>query len=107
MGAKAASVAASVAELQVPVARDVKQSVALHAGHGLAHCRPALPEPLGDAGTERDDALFLQFVHRAEVHLGRIDELAVVAHWCTIRVSVIPNGLLMRPRCREFIALLA
>jgi len=30
-----------------------------------------------------------------------------LAHWCTIRVSVIPDGLLMRPRCRQFIALLA
>ena len=29
------------------------------------------------------------------------------AHWCTILVSVIPDGLLMRPRCRQVIALLA
>ena len=29
------------------------------------------------------------------------------AHWCTILVSVISDGLLMRPRCRQVIALLA
>jgi hypothetical protein len=29
----------------------------------------------------------------------------VPAHWCTIVVSVVLDGLLMHPRCRQFIAL--
>ena len=31
----------------------------------------------------------------------------LVAHWCTIRMSLILDGLVMRPRCRLVIALLA
>jgi len=34
-------------------------------------------------------------------------DAAARAHWCTILVSVIFDGLLMRPRCRQVIALLA
>jgi hypothetical protein len=33
--------------------------------------------------------------------------LGDLAHWCTIRMSVISDGLLMRPRCCQVIALLA
>ena len=65
---------------QVPVVGDVQQPVALHARDGLAHGRAALPEPLGDAGAQRDDALLLELVHRPQVHLGGVDEVAVMAH---------------------------
>ncbi len=33
--------------------------------------------------------------------------IEVLAHWCPIPVSVISDGMLMHPRCRQVIALLA
>ena len=71
--------AALVGELQVPVALDGEQPVALHPGHRLAHRRAGLVEPLGDPGAQRDDALLLELEDRAEVHLRGVDE---VAHAC-------------------------
>ena len=37
---------------------------------------PALVQPLGDPGAQRDDALLLQLEDGAEVHLGRVDQVA-------------------------------
>ncbi|MGI8680011.1 MAG: hypothetical protein ACR2LX_15280 [Jatrophihabitans sp.] len=48
-----------------------------------------------------------QVLLQAQTEAGLTGEFALVAHWCTICVSVIPDGLLMRPRCRQVIALLA
>ena len=66
---------ALVGQLQVPVALDGEQAVALHAGHGLADRGAALVEPFRDARPQRDDPLFLQLEDRPEVHLGRVDEV--------------------------------
>ena len=70
---------AVVGQLEVAVALDGEQAVALHPGHGLGHGRTALAEPLGDPGAQRDDALLLELEDRAQVHLGGVDE---VAHAC-------------------------
>ena len=70
-----ASCAALVGQLQVPVALDGQQAVALHAGHRLAHRGAALVQPLGDPGPQRDDALLLQLEDRPEVHLGGVDQV--------------------------------
>ena len=67
--------AARRGQLQVPVTRDHDQAVALHAGDGLRHRGPALVQALGDAGAHGDDALLLELEHRAQVHLGGVDEL--------------------------------
>src|SRR3712207_719113 len=66
---------ALVRELQVTVALDAEQTVALHAGHRLAHRGTALVQALGDPGAQRDDPLLLEFEDRPEVHLGRVDEV--------------------------------
>jgi hypothetical protein len=65
-------------QLQVPVALDGQQAVALHPGDRLADRRAALVQPLGDAGAEGDDPLLLQLEDRPEVHLRGVDE---VVHW--------------------------
>ena len=44
---------ALVGQLEVAVALDGDQPVALHPGHGLRHRRPALVQPLGDPGPQR------------------------------------------------------
>ena len=62
-------------ELQVAVALDGQQPVALHPRHGLADRRAALAEPLGDAGAKRDDTLLLQLEDGPEVHLGGVDQV--------------------------------
>ena len=67
---------ALVGELEVPVALDGEQAVALHPGHGLADRRAALVQPLGDPGAQRHDALLDQLVDGAEVHLGGVDQVA-------------------------------
>ena len=54
----------------------VTQAVALHAGHGLGDGRAALVQPLGDPGTQRDDAFLDQLIDRPEVHLGGVDQVA-------------------------------
>ncbi len=63
-------------QVEVAVVLDGEQPVPLHPRHGLAHGRPGLAQPLGDAGTQRDDALLLQLEDRPEVHLGGVDEIA-------------------------------
>jgi len=72
-------VAALVGQLEMPVAGYVEQAVALHARHRLADCRPALPEALGNPGAQGSHALFFELVHGPQVHLGRVDQIAVVA----------------------------
>ena len=72
-------VATLLGEFEVPVAGDVEQTVALHSRDGLTHSRATLAEALCDTRAQRRDALFLKFVHRPQVHLGRVDEVAVVA----------------------------
>ena len=67
--------AAVVGELQVAVALDGEQPVALHAGDRLAHRGAGLAEPLGDPGAQRGDALLLELEDRAEVHLRGVDEV--------------------------------
>src|SRR5690606_39177963 len=66
-------------ELEMAVALDRQQAVALHPGHGLAHRRTALVEALGDAGAQRDDPLLLQLENGPQVHLGGVDQLAHAA----------------------------
>jgi hypothetical protein len=63
-------------ELEVAVALDREQAVALHPRHCLADRRSALGQALGDPGTQRRDALLLQLEDRLEVHLGRVDQRA-------------------------------
>ena len=69
---------ALVAQLEVTVALDAHQVVALHARDRLGDRRAALVQPLGDAGAEGDDALLLELVDRPEVHLRGVDEIAHV-----------------------------
>ena len=64
---------------ELPVSFDAQQAVAFHPGDRLADRRAALREPLGDARTQRDDALFLKLKDRPKVHLGSIDQ-AVRCH---------------------------
>jgi len=52
----------------------VQQAVALHPRHRLADRRAALGQPLGNAGSQRNDAFFLELEDRAKVHLGRVDQ---------------------------------
>src|SRR5215471_3404547 len=73
-------------ELEMTVISDVQQSVPLHAGHGLADGWTALAQPLGDACSQWYDAFLLELVHRPQVHLSRVDEVAVVAHWPNLRL---------------------
>ena len=65
-------------QLEVSVALDGHQAVALHARDRLRHRRPGLVKPLRDPGTQRHDALFDQLVDGPEVHLRGVDQ---VAHW--------------------------
>jgi len=58
---------ALVRQLQVPVAGDRDQAVALHARHRLADRRAALVEALGDPRAQRWNALLLQFEDGAEI----------------------------------------
>ena len=64
-----------VRELQVPVALDREQPVALHPGHRLTHRGAALVQPFGDTGAQRRHALLLEFEDRAQVHLGSVNEV--------------------------------
>ena len=65
-------------QLEVPVARDDDETVALHAGDGLRDGGTGVAETLGDARTQRDDVLLLEVEDRAEVHLGRVDQIGHV-----------------------------
>ena len=71
---------ALVGELEVAVALHGEQPVALHPGHGLRHRGARLVQPLGDAGTQRHDALLHELVDRAEVHLGGVDQVTHGGH---------------------------
>ena len=66
---------AVVAQLEVAVAGDVQQPVALHPGDGLRDGGAGVAEPLGDAGAQRRDALLLELEDGAEVHLRGVDEV--------------------------------
>jgi len=66
--------AALLRQLQMPVARDLKQAVSLHARHRLAHRRAALFEPLRDAGAHGHHTLLFQFEDGAEIHLRGVDQ---------------------------------
>src|SRR5690349_12182279 len=66
---------AAVGERQVTVTLDGQQAVALHPRDGLAHGGARLVKPLGDARTQRHDALFFELEDRLEVHLGRVDQI--------------------------------
>src|SRR5215217_62767 len=81
---------AVVGQLQVPVALHGEQTVALHAGHGLADRGTALVEALGDPRPKRDDPLFLQLKDGAEVHLGGVDE--VVHRYSSVSRAVYGGG---------------
>ena len=65
---------AVLTERQLAVARHVQQPVPFHPGHGLADGRPALGQPLGDPGTQRDDPLLFEFEDGTEIHFGRVDK---------------------------------
>ena len=67
---------ALLGELEVTVALDGDQAVALHPGDGLGDGGAALVQPLGDPGTQRDDAFLDELVDRPEVHLGGVDQVA-------------------------------
>ena len=73
---RVASARPSVGELEVAVALDGEQAVALHPGHGLGDGRAPGAEPLGDPGAQRHDALLLELVDGPEVHLGGVDQVA-------------------------------
>ena len=62
-------------ELEVPVARHDDEAVALHARDRLRDRGARVPETLGDARTQRHDVLLLEVEDRAQVHLGRIDQI--------------------------------
>ena len=66
---------AVVGELEVAVAREREQAVALHPGHGLRHGRARVAEALGDTGAQGDDPLLLELEDRLEVHLGGVDQV--------------------------------
>ena len=66
---------ALVGELEVAVAREGEQAVALHAGHGLRHRRARVAQALGDPGAQGDDPLLHELVDRAQVHLGGVDQV--------------------------------
>ena len=66
--------------LQASIVSNMDEAVPLHSGHGLADRGAALVEPFGDTGAERDDPLLFELIHGPQVHLGRVDELAVVTH---------------------------
>ena len=70
-----ARVRPSGVQRQVAVALDVHQTVALHPPDRLRHGRARVPEALGDAGAQRDDALLLEVEDRPQIHLRRIDEI--------------------------------
>ncbi len=61
--------------LEAAVRPDDDEVVALHAGDGLADRGAGLLEALGDAGTQRGDALFLELVDGPQIHLGGIDQV--------------------------------
>ena len=65
-------------ELEVAVAFDDDEAVALHAADGLRHGRTGVAEALGDARAQRHDALLFEVEDRAQVHLGGVDE---IGHW--------------------------
>ena len=67
---------ALVGQFQMTVTLHVDEVVALHPGHRLRNGRAALVQPLGDPGPKRDDALLLELVDGAKVHLGRVDQVA-------------------------------
>ena len=86
--------AALLGELEVPVALDGQQAVALHPGHRLAHRRAALVQPLGDPGAQRHDVLLDQLVDGPEVHLGGVDQVAhpaILSHRAVGRVFPRPG----------------
>src|SRR5215469_7497233 len=51
-----------------------KKAVALHSRNSLNNGQPALPEPLGDPGPERDDALLLTLEDGPQIHLRGVDQ---------------------------------
>ena len=67
-------------QLEVAVALDRDQAVALHARHGLRHRRHALGEPLRDPRTQRHCAFFLEFEDRPQIHLDGVDKIMLVVH---------------------------
>jgi hypothetical protein len=80
--------AAGIGEVQVPVALDGEQAVALHAGDGLADGRAALVQPLGDAGTQRRHTLLFELEDGLEVHLSGIDQ---VVHGAALPATCYPR----------------
>ena len=62
-------------ELEVAVALDDDEAVALHAGDGLRDRGAGVAEALGDAGAQRNDVLLLEIEDGAQVHLGGVDEI--------------------------------
>ena len=62
-------------ELEVAVARDDHEAVALHAPDGLRHSGTGVAEALRDARTKRNDVVLFEFEDGAEVHLRRIDQI--------------------------------
>ena len=64
-----------VGQAQVALVVDDEQPVALHPGDRLGDRGTALVQALGDAGPHGRHALFLEFDHRAQVHLRGVDQL--------------------------------
>ena len=79
--------AALLGEFEVPVTGHVQQTVALHPRDGLADGRSTLLETLGDAGLQRNHALFLEVVDRPQVHLGGIDQIVHRSPFVRARVT--------------------
>ncbi len=92
---------ALVGELEVPVALDGQQPVALHPGDRLADRRPALVQPLGDPRAQRHDALLVQLVDGPEVHLGRVDQVAHRGHSPPWAAEARRSGLAQWRTCRD------
>ncbi len=62
-------------QLDVSVALDREQTVALHPGHGLGDRGARVAQALGNAGSQRDRALLLELEDRPEVHLGGVNQV--------------------------------
>ncbi len=60
----------------MPVPLNGQQLVPRHPGDRLAHRRPRLLQPFGDAGAQRNDALLLELEDGAEVHLRGVNQIA-------------------------------
>jgi glucosyl-3-phosphoglycerate synthase len=59
---------------------DRQQAVTFHPRHRLGDRRHSLIETLSDAGAQRNNALFLELEHSAQIHLCAVDQVVAVVH---------------------------